>query len=175
MRLTHLSPDQLTAQQQDVMQEAAAGRGGQVPLPLTAWVRSPDLARHAQRLGAVVRFGLTIPPRQIALAALLVGVHWDAPYLLRAQSAKARAEGVPDAAVAAILNGETPAAFADPLDAACAAVVRALLSHRSLDSATYAMGEHHLGERGLVELVAAVGYYTTVAMTLTAFEIDTAP
>jgi 4-carboxymuconolactone decarboxylase len=28
------------------------------------------------------------------------------------------------------------------------------------------------GERGLVEIIATIGYYTTVAMTLNAFEVE---
>ena len=46
-----------------------------------------------------------------------------------------------------------------------------LLDRRELDDAAYAGATDLLGERGLVELVATVGYYTTVSMTAAVFGI----
>ena len=46
-----------------------------------------------------------------------------------------------------------------------------LWERHSVEDTTYQAALEHLGERGLVELVAALGLYTAVAMTVSAFEI----
>jgi 4-carboxymuconolactone decarboxylase len=46
-----------------------------------------------------------------------------------------------------------------------------LLETKSIAEELYRTGVRALGEKGMVELIAILGYYTLVAMTLNAFEI----
>src|ERR1700721_2759142 len=108
MRIETLAPERMTAAQRCVYDEALGGRRGQAPVPLTAWIYSPVVARHAQRLGEAIRFELALPARVVALAALIVASHWRAPYVWFAQEAKLRAAGFPAAGVEAIANGKMP-------------------------------------------------------------------
>jgi 4-carboxymuconolactone decarboxylase len=48
-----------------------------------------------------------------------------------------------------------------------------LLNTNRIGDALYKQGIQAYGERGMVELVGIVGYYTLVAMTLNAFEMQT--
>ena len=50
-------------------------------------------------------------------------------------------------------------------------VSTALLAQTKIDADLYATGIAKLGETGMVELVAILGYYCMVALTLNAFEI----
>jgi 4-carboxymuconolactone decarboxylase len=174
MRIEALTPEKMNAAQRSVHDEAAGGQRGHAPVPLTAWIRSPALARHAQRLSEAIRFDAALPPRIIALAALTVAAHWRAPYVWSAQEKKVVAAGIARSAIDAIANRTEPA-LTDPHDAAAYRVVHALQEKQELDDATYAVAIAAFGEQGLVELVATAGYYTMVSMTLKTFQIDAAP
>jgi 4-carboxymuconolactone decarboxylase len=171
MRIEMLVRERMDEAQRAVHDEAVSGRRGKAPVPLTAWIRSPVVAAHAQRLGEALRFETSLPERLVALAALVVGAHWRAPYVWSAQHAKLVAAGVPAATLEAIAHGAEPA-FDDPAYLAAHAAVRMLLTRQALDEPTYELAHAAFGERGLVELIAAAGYYSMVAMTLKAFEID---
>ncbi len=43
---------------------------------------------------------------------------------------------------------------------------------REIGDATYARAIEALGEAGVVEIVAVAGFYTMVALTLNAFQVD---
>jgi 4-carboxymuconolactone decarboxylase len=171
MRIDALAPEQMNAAQRSVYDEAVSGRRGQAPVPLIAWIHSPVLAGHAQRLGEAIRFEVSLPARVVALAALIVAAHWRSPHILLAQEAKLRAAGIPAAVLARLAIGKLPA-LEDPTDIAAYTVVRMLLDKQELDDATYALAVSTFGQRGVVELVATAGYYTMVAMTLKTFQID---
>ena len=72
------------------------------------WLHSPEMARHAQRLGESIRYELALPPRLIALAALTVAVHWNAAYVIAVQSSKSLSEGIAQPAIDAVREGRVP-------------------------------------------------------------------
>ena len=53
------------------------------------------------------------------------------------------------------------------------AIAKELLDKNRINSQLYSEGISEFGERGMVELVGIVGYYSLVAMTLNAFEMQT--
>ena len=63
MRLKLLSPGEMTPEQKDTYDEAIAGKRGAPPAPMMAWLNSPEMARHATRLGEVPRFNTMFPPK----------------------------------------------------------------------------------------------------------------
>jgi 4-carboxymuconolactone decarboxylase len=171
MRIDALAPEQMNAAQRRVYDEAVSGKRGQAPVPLLAWIHSPALAGHAQRLGEAIRFEVSLPPRVVALAALMIAAHWRSPHILLAQEAKLRAAGIPATVLARLAAGKLPA-LEDTTDIATYTVVRMLLDKQELDDTTYALAIAAFGQQGVVELVTTAGYYTMVAMTLKTFQID---
>ena len=63
--------------------------------------------------------------------------------------------------------------FVDPLDIAVYNFVREPLDKHSVSDHLYRPVLIRIGEQGVVELVALVGYYTLIAMTLNTFQIPT--
>ena len=61
--------------------------------------------------------------------------------------------------------------FASPREEIVYQVSSVLLSKSRLDEKLYQRGTEILGENSMVELVAILGYYSLVALTLNAFEI----
>src|SRR5262245_33745253 len=69
-------PQKLTDAQEQVCAEAVAGKRGKVPGPMVGWLRNPELARRAQRLGELLRFDTTLEPKHMEMAILLCARHW---------------------------------------------------------------------------------------------------
>ncbi len=171
MRLPDLTPDQMDATQREVVDEAVAGKRGRMPGPLRLWIRSPELGRHAQRLGAFLRYDTTLEPRLSELAILVTARQWTAQYEWFAHKREALKAGLDPAIIEAIAIRQTPA-FADPAAEAVYAYAVALHETHHVPHPIHHAAVVALGERGVVELVGLLGYYTLVAMTLNAFELE---
>lgn len=165
------SDEGLTAAQQAVYSSIAGGARGGVRGPHTVLLHSPGAAAPMDKLGAFVRYECSVPERQRELTILLIAAFWRADYEWYAHAPLARKQGLSDAVIAGIGRRETPD-FETPLDTAVHRFVRELLDVRTVKDTTYGDAVSQLGEVGTVDLVALVGYYSAIAMTLNAFEVD---
>lgn len=156
----------LTPAQRQVVDEVRRGRRGTVPANVLAWLPSPDLARRAAALGELVRYESSLVPRLSELAILVVARHWNCAYEWAIHVGEARQAGVAESTIAAIGRGAVPAL--DDLEAAVEAFARELVATGRVGDATHDAVRLRLGDPGIVDLVAIVGYYTLVAFTLNA-------
>jgi 4-carboxymuconolactone decarboxylase len=85
---------------------------------------------------------------------------------MRTEAEKA---GIEAAVIEAILHDQVPPLAAN--DLVIHRYAAELNQYKSVSDATHAAAVALLGERGVVELTALVGYYTLVAMTLNSQEI----
>ena len=171
MRIGDLAPEELDATQRDVVAEAVAGKRGRIPGPLRIWIRSPELGRHAQRLGAFLRYDTTLGTRLSELAILVTARIWTAHYEWFAHKREALKAGLDPAIIEAIAARQIPN-FTDPAAQAVYDYSLALHETHHVSPAHHAAAVAALGERGVVELVGLLGYYTLVAMTLNAFDVE---
>lgn len=171
MRIDDLTPDQLDPTQREVVHEAVAGKRGRIPGPLRIWIRSPELGRHAQRLGAFLRYDTTLGPRLSELAILVTARRWTSHYEWYAHKREALKAGLEPSIITAIATRQPPI-FTDPAAEAVYAYATALHETHHVPQPVHEAAIAALGERGVVELVGLLGYYTLVAMTLNAFEFD---
>jgi 4-carboxymuconolactone decarboxylase len=171
-RLPDLRYEEMTAEQQRVHDEIAAGPRGVVEGPLRVWLHAPELATHAQKLGAHARFRSLLPPPLSELAILVTAATWRSDFEWYAHARLAREAGIADDVIEAIRQGEKPS-LADPKARAVYALTRELHRTRAVSDATYATAEAALGRAALVDLVGIIGYYTLVSMTLNTFRVPT--
>ena len=171
MRLKLLSPSEMNAAQKETYDESIAGKRGAPPAPMMAWLNSPEMARHATRLGEVLRFDTIFPPKLSEIAILVTARHWTAHYEWYAHKRLALAGGLNIKIIDAIRDRRTPE-FSDPKAQMIYDVAKSLHEGHGLTDALYAEAIALLGERGLVEIIGLCGYYTMVSMTLNAFEFD---
>jgi len=82
----------------------------------------------------------------------------------------ARKQGISEATCVSIANGYPPA-LDNEIDEVVYAFTSALLAKHFVDESTYARARALLGIPGTVELVAIIGYYSFIAMTLNAHEV----
>ena len=171
MRLKLLSPGEMNPDQKATYDEAIAGKRGSAPPPMMAWLNSPEMARHATRLGEVVRFNTVFPAKLSEIAILVTARHWTSHYEWYAHKRLALKGGMDPKIIDAIRDRRTPD-FDDPKGAMIYDVAKALHEGHTLPKPLYEAAVELLGTRGLVEVIGLCGYYTMVSMTLNTFEFD---
>lgn len=172
-RFTPLEALTLDADAAAVVQAVGAGRRGTVPANVVTWLAHPELARRAAHLGELVRYETSLPPRLSELAILLVARHWHCAYEWAVHAGEAARAGLPADVIEAIGRGGEPAITST--EQVVASATRQLLASGRLDDAAYEAALAALGDAGLTDLIAVVGYYTLVAFSLNAREVPTPP
>jgi 4-carboxymuconolactone decarboxylase len=169
-RITLPSPESMDADQRRVYDKIVSGPRGKMQGPLRAALHNPELADKWQALGALLRYGTTLPPRLSEIAILVTGRACQSPFEWYAHRVEAEKAGVEPSLIEAILAGTLPPGMS-PDDMAVYHYAMELNRHNSVSDATYAVALAQFGERTVVELTALIGYYTMVAMTLNCHEI----
>jgi 4-carboxymuconolactone decarboxylase len=169
MRLKLLSPGEMTADQKQTYDEAIAGKRGAPPPPMMAWLNSPEMARHATRLGAFLRFDTIFPAKLSEIAILVTARHWTSHYEWYAHKRLALKGGLNAKIIDDIRDRRTPV-FDDPKAKIIHDVAKSLHEGHGLAKALYDEAVVLLSERGIVEIIGLCGYYTMVSMTLNTFE-----
>lgn len=170
-RLENLTPEAMTPQQKAACEAVMSGPRGKVPLPMQAWLRNPELSDRIQKLGEVLRYTTTLGPRLTELAILVGARHWTAHIEWKAHKVYALRDGLDPQVIADIAARRVPN-FGD--DAAGQVVYEfsmALQATGRIPDALYRRAVGLFGERGVVELVALIGYYCLAAFTLNTFEL----
>ena len=172
-RLAPLDPAQLSEDERRIMEAIAKSRSstGIVGGPFAAWMRSPELCDRAQHLGDFCRFHSSLEPVHSEFAIIVTAQFWKSQYEFFAHAKIALSSGVPEAVVEAIRTGKQPT-LTDPKHVAIYAFVKEYFETHRVSDATYAQAKAALTERGVVDLVGIIGYYTLVAMTLNVFEVS---
>ncbi|WP_423066085.1 carboxymuconolactone decarboxylase family protein [Devosia sp. CN2-171] len=160
----------MTDDQRTAVAEVVAGPRGKVPSPMVAWLRNPELARRGQRLGEVLRYDTTLDRAEVELATLVAARHFTAHQVWTSHKRYGLEAGLDESMVAAIAARSVPSFDEDRLRIVFE-VANLLLNDHRLPAVVYARAVQVLGERGVVELVAIVGYYCFVALTVNAFEL----
>jgi len=164
------SPEEMTPEQRRVHGAIVAGPRGTVIGPLRAVIHNPALAERWSALGEILRFGTSLPKRLNELAIIVTGRRWTSQIEWWVHARAAAAAGLPHAAIEAIRAGEPPD-FDEPDDALVYEFARQLQQSGRVPVETYRAAEARWGAKGVVELVAVIGYYTMVSMALNAHEI----
>jgi 4-carboxymuconolactone decarboxylase len=174
--MARLSPittkDQVAPQNQAVFDSIVASRGA-VQGPFTMFLHSPELAGRVAHLGAYVRFEGSLDMRVRVLAAMTAAREFEAVYVWGAQTGGARRLGVPEATIDAIRGNHSRGLPAE--DAEIVEFTRALLRRHRVDDATAARLRARFGDDGFIQLTGAIGYYSLLAMTVNACELEAAP
>jgi 4-carboxymuconolactone decarboxylase len=169
MRLKLLSPGEMSADQKQTYDESIAGKRGAPPAPMMAWLNSPEMARHATRLGAVLRFDTIFPAKLSEIAILVTARHFTSHYEWFAHKRLALKGGMDAKIIEDIRDRRTPH-FDDPRARMIYDVAKSLHEARGLSQKLYEEAVNVLTLRGLVEIIGLCGYYTMVSMTLNTFE-----
>ena len=170
-RLGEIDRAKLSDEQRRVAETIQSGPRGGLSGPFWPWLRSPELADRAQKLGEFVRYKTSLPPRLFELAVLVTARIWSAQFEWFAHAPLAIKAGVDEDIVEALARGDRPK-FAKDDEAAVYEFCAELYATRRVSDARYQAVLRHLGEQGAVELVGILGYYALVSMTLNVFGVE---
>lgn len=164
-RLPPIPPGQLTADQQAVVDEMLAGPRSAVIGPFVATLRSPELTRRLQRLGEYIRYNAALPEKLREMAILLTAREWKQGFEWDVHAPLAAKAGLGDTVIAAIAQGQAPASMGEDESLVHSVFTELHRTHAVSDS-TYDAARREFGEQGVIDLIALIGYYTTLAMIM---------
>jgi 4-carboxymuconolactone decarboxylase len=164
-RFKPLTYQELTPEQKTLVEHLYSGERAGMNGPFNVLLRSPEMGDQMQKLGAELRFHSSLPPKLRELAIVMTGRAWNAQYEWYAHSRLAVQAGVSQDIVDAIASGKRPAKL-DPDEAIVYNFVNELLKTKEVSDAAFHAAVNQLGERGVVDLTALVGYYHIVSMLL---------
>ena len=171
-RLTPItSKDQVAPKDHAVVDGIMASRGA-LQGPFSMFLHSPELAGRAAHLGAYVRFEGSLDMRVRVLAAMVVAREFEAMYVWGAQTGGARRLNVPESTITAIR--EKHSRGLPPEDAQIVDFTRQLLTKHRVDDAMAKAIRARFGDDEFIQLTGAIGYYSLLAMTVNACELEPA-
>jgi 4-carboxymuconolactone decarboxylase len=164
-RMPLLPDNQMDAAQRAAAAELIAGPRKGVKGPFIPLLRSPVLMARLQKVGEYLRFESALPPRVSEFATLVVARHWTqqfewfthVPLALKAGTQQKTIEELGDGARPAGMSTEEALVY----DFACE-----LALNRGVCDETYRRAVEAFGERGVIDLVGTLGYFSWISMVL---------
>jgi 4-carboxymuconolactone decarboxylase len=164
-RMPPLEAAEMTEDQRAAAAELAAGPRGGVKGPFIALLRSPELMQRLQKVGEYLRFGSSLEPRISEFVMLFVSRQWTQQFEWAVHVPLALEAGVKRETLESLAAGRRPTAMA-PDEAITYDFCAELTANRGVSGATYRMAVAQFGERGVIDMLSVVGYFTTVSMVL---------
>jgi 4-carboxymuconolactone decarboxylase len=168
-RYPALNPDQLSPEQKAYVENLQKPpRNNTTALknpPFKVYMRSPELANKLEAVSDYVRWGTGLQPRLTELAIMITARQWSSQWIWRGHY-RAAVRGGLDASVGAdIAAGKRPEKMKED-ETILYNYATEMYRDKAVSDATYGAAVKQFGEKGLIDLIATMGYYDTVAMTL---------
>jgi 4-carboxymuconolactone decarboxylase len=164
-RFPLLTESTMTPRQRESYQAIVSGPRQGARGPFNALLRSPEVADRVQKVGEYIRFQSSIPAALNEMAILITGRFWGAQFEFWAHSRLARDAGLPDPIIDAIAEGRRPASMTEDqriVHEFCSELFR----DKAVSDVTFKAAATRFGDQGVIDLIAACGYYSIVSMVL---------
>jgi 4-carboxymuconolactone decarboxylase len=168
-RLPEIDAAKLTTEQRAIYDRMMRERG-HMRGPFAVWLRNAELCDNTLRLQEMFAARVKLDRRLLELMILVSARLATAQYAWFIHEPHALKFGIAPEIVAAIRERRTPD-FSREDERLVYALTMELNVNRTLSEASYQRGMAMLGEQTLVELIAAIGFYSMVGMTLNAFAV----
>jgi 4-carboxymuconolactone decarboxylase len=166
-RMPPLDPSAMSQEQSKAAAALAAGPRGGVRGPFIALLRSPELMDRLQKVGEYLRYNSALEARLSEFVMLVVARHWTQQFEWCVHYPLALKAGVAQASVDGLAQGRRPPGMAED-EALAYDLCDELLRTHGLSDATYGGAVARFGERGVVDLLGLIGYFSSVSMVLNA-------
>jgi 4-carboxymuconolactone decarboxylase len=173
-RMPPLLSEAMSAEQKSAAAALAAGPRGGVRGPFIALLRSPELMDRVQKLGEYLRYHGALEARLSEFAVLIVSRHLTQQFEWQVHYPLALNAGLGKDVADALAQGARPRGMNEDEECVHDFCIELLHTH-GVSDATYRRAAAQLGERGLVELVALVGYFITVSLVMNVAHTPAAP
>ena len=169
-RLTKITDKSQVPAEHHAIFDAIVENRGAVAGPYTMFMHCPPLAEHVMHLGHYIRFEGKLDHRVRVLAAMTVAREFDAAYVWGAQTGQAQKFGIPESTITAIREKHSHGV--PPEDAHIIDFTRDLIRKHRADEATVKSLRQRFGDEQFIELTGTIGYYSMLAMTVNACELE---
>src|SRR5262245_16050084 len=142
---------------------------GMVPGPYKIWVQNPKLTEAILPMGLHYQGRSSLSKAEIEIVVNLTNGKWMAGYSNHEHEWMGEMlGGLPAEKVQALIAG-LPTSFDDARQQVVYEVASTLLKPRLLPRGLYQRAIDLLGDAGLTDLIAMIGYFTSVSLTLLAY------
>ncbi len=175
-RFKQIPVDQLNAEQRTLydairsgprskLSNSGASQPGPLGGPFNVWLRSPGIGDCIQRLGEEIRFRSSLPAKLNELAIIITGRIWTSHYEWHAHCKLALDAGLDPSIAQDIAENRRPAKM-DEDETIVYDFSMELHKSQGVSDATYKRAVDRFGERGVMDIIAANGFYALVSMCL---------
>ncbi len=168
-RYAEVPYDKMTPEQQEGYKVLMETRG-KLPGPAKIYVHNPKLAKVMGPFGGHFRKGYSLTEREREIAVCIINSKFHTAYATNAHERAAKAAGLPADKVEAILSG-LPASFTDKREQVIYEMAICLSNARWVSKGLYERAFEALGNVGITDVIALMGFYTSVAMTLAFYDV----
>ena len=164
-RFKPLSESEMTEAQREAYRGIVSSPRGGARGPFNALLRSPELADAAQKVGAYIRFRTSLPQKLNELAILVTARYWSAQFEWYAHAQLAEKAGLGLKVISSLEKNLRPEGMTKE-ETAIYDFAKELHEKKEVSDATFAAVKGLFGEKGVIDLIGACGYYTLVSMVL---------
>lgn len=168
-RYAEIPYDQMTPEQKEGFKALMESRG-RLPGPAKIYVHNPKLSKVMGPFGAHFRGPYSLNTREREIAVCVVNSKFHTAYATNAHERAAKEAGLPADKVEAILSGLTTS-FDDPREQVIYEMAVCLTESRWVSKGLYERAIQLLGHVGATDVIALMGFYAAVSMTLAFYDV----
>jgi 4-carboxymuconolactone decarboxylase len=164
-RMPPVPVEKQTPEQRKAAEAFRANRKQDVFGPFVPLSRSPEVMLRTMAMGDYLRYRTVFPTRLNELIILITARHFTQQYEWYVHYPIALKEGLSRETTDAIADGRRPTGMSSDEELIYDFCTELLRNH-SVSDPTYARAVMRFGEKGTIEMVGVVGYYTFQSMVL---------
>jgi 4-carboxymuconolactone decarboxylase len=164
VRIKDIPENDLTPEQAKVFKDLVAGRG-RLLTPYRIWIHSPRLAAALETIGTFLNKKGSLSEREVELLICIIANHWKGEYVWTVHTRAAVKLGIPQSVFDAIRAGQEPV-LDNERERAIFDLARSAMEAGAGPDEVFTRAERLLGRNGIAELLALLGYYSSVAMAV---------
>jgi 4-carboxymuconolactone decarboxylase len=164
VRIKDIPESELTPEQAKVFKDLVAGRG-RLLTPYRIWIHSPRLASSLEMIGTFLNKKSSLSEREVELVICIIANHWKGEYVWTVHTRTCVKLGIPQTVFDAIRAGREPELDNERERAVYDLTTIAMAPGAGPDE-TFDRAERVLGRNGIAEVLALLGYYSSVAMAV---------
>ncbi len=169
-RYAEIPYEQMTREQQEGYRSLIETRGS-LGGPNKIWVHNPKLAKVAGPFGAHFHAGqYSLSEREREIAVCIITSKWRSAYPTNAHERRGKEVGLPSDKVEALIAG-LHTSFPDEREQVVYEMATALANARWIPQGLYDRALKALGHVGITDVIALMGHYTSVSMTLAFYDV----
>ncbi len=164
LRIKDIPESELTPEQAKVFKDLVAGRG-RLLTPYRIWIHSPKLAAALETIGTFLNKKSSLSEREVELVICIIANHWKGEYVWTVHTRTCVDLGIPRTVFDAIRAGREPE-LDDERERTVYDLTKVAMAPGAGPDEIFERAERLLGRNGIAEVLALLGYYSSVAMAV---------